>query len=120
MDEPNTHFYIKQGNLLRDLTGRFYDEETGEGVDLTGATLAFHMSHPITGTVLINAAAAIDGSQAEGAPTRGRFRYVWQPGQTDVDVGVYYGEVVAIFPGNRPLTGPNRQNFRIHVGKKLA
>lgn len=114
MEEINTHFYIKQGNLLRDLTGRFIDEETGEPVDLTGCTLEFHMAHPVTGVLLVSAAAAIDGD-----PTLGRFRYIWQAGDTDQPPGTYPGEIVATKNG-RPLTGPNRQYFRIHIGKKLG
>lgn len=109
----NTKFYIKQNDLLPDLTGQFLDEITGIPQDLTGATLLFHMKDPVTGTVKINRAASIDGT-----PTDGRFRFLWESGDTDT-AGTFEGEIQATF-GIKPLTGPNRRNFKVVIAPEIA
>lgn len=105
-------FYIKQNDLLPDLTGTFRDQATGAPQDLTGATLAFHLQNQ-AGAVVINRAAAIDGD-----PTLGRFRFLWQAGETAVP-GTYYGEIQATI-GGKPLTGPNNRSFRVVITPEIA
>lgn len=107
-----TDFMIKAGNLLPDLTGGFLNEVTGAPQDLTGATLTFHMRNR-AGTVVINRAAAIDGD-----PTLGRFRFVWEAGETDTP-GHYEGEVKALI-NLKPITAPNHGNFTIYIAPAIA
>jgi hypothetical protein len=115
--EPNTVFYIKQHNLLKDLTGQFLHEDTGLPLDLAPggvpATLQFRMWNPRTGAMKVDRAAAIDGPAANG-----RWRYVWQTGDTDTE-GTWHGEVKVTFAG-RPLTVPNRTSFRVVITKAAA
>ncbi len=107
----NRKFYIKQNDLLPDLSGQFLDEDTGLPQPLTGAALEFHMKAP-DGTVKVNQPAVITNSD------EGRWKYEWQDGDTDTD-GWFEGEVQAIF-GGKPLTGPNRRNFTIIIAPEIA
>lgn len=108
----NTKFYIKQNDLLPDLSGQFKDELTGTPQPLTGATLEFHMKDE-TGTVVINQPAAVVDSAL------GKWKYEWQAGDT-ADAGRFEGEVQAMFAG-KPLTGPNRKvGFSIIITPEIA
>lgn len=125
MAEVNTTFYIKQGDLLPILRGRIFDEVTGDGQDLTGATLEFHMSDSSSGEVLVSGAAAIDGDQLIEAE-RGLWRYEWQAGDTGPysEAGVdetltFLGEIEATI-GGKPLTAPNKRHFKIKMRNQLA
>jgi hypothetical protein len=102
-------FYIKQNDRLPELTGQFLTPE-GDPVNLTGATLRLHMQRSEdTLDVAI---------QVDGEPTNGRFRYAWAAGDTD-EAGRFPAEIQATYPGNRPLTSPNRKNITIVITPEL-
>jgi hypothetical protein len=115
MAEILTRHYIKRGDRLPELKGRFLDEATGAPIDLTGATLRLHMQDPETEALLLNVVAAIDGPAADG-----RFRYAWAAGDTDHPAGGYPFEVEATFSGGRQLTSPNRRNGMVVITEDLG
>jgi hypothetical protein len=122
----NTVFYIKQGDLLPRLRGRIFDAVTGDGQDLTGATLEFHMSNADTGEVLISAPADVDLTVDQTDPAEGGWWiYEWQAGDTGPysEPGVdetltFNGEIQATFAG-KPLTSPNNAHFKIKMRNEL-
>jgi hypothetical protein len=105
-------FYIKQGDLLPDLTFTLKDVETGTPINLTDATLAFHMKNR-DGVLVINRAANVDGD-----PLLGKGRFVWQAGDT-ATAGRYEAEVETIKNG-KPLTMPNAHNFPVIIAPAIA
>lgn len=124
MAEVNRTFYIKQGDLLPLLEGRIFDPETGEGQDLDGATLAFHMKDIETGELLVEGAATAQTPQSD-PDVRGWWTYEWQAGDTgpysdpSVDETVIFkGEVQATI-GGKPLTAPNKTHFTIKMRNQL-
>lgn len=127
MADVNRTFHIKQGDLLPRLRGRIFNPDTGDGQDLTGATLEFHMSDPETGEVLIEASAVADPDVDQTDPAEaGWWIYEWQAGDTGPysDPGVdetktFNGEIEATFAG-KPLSSPNTRHFKIKMRNQLA
>lgn len=84
----------------------------GEPVDLTGASVAFHMK--VGSTVKVNAAASIITA------TEGTVRYAWQSGDTDTPTE-YEAEFEVTFSGGQKLTFPHTERkITIKVNQELA
>lgn len=86
----STYFHIKVGDLAPSLTADLADG-FGLPLDLTGATVDFHMTDD-TGVVVIDAAAEV----VSAVP--GRVRYNWVTGDTDV-TGNYSAEFIVTKDG---------------------
>lgn len=113
----NTTFRIKQGDLLPQLRGRFFQDKLGTlPQSLEGAALELHVKNS-AGAVVITQPALPVLPQTTPENT-GWWYYDWQPGDTDV-AGTFEGEVQATF-GSRPLTGPNTKNFKIIMFPEIA
>jgi hypothetical protein len=91
---------LVQGDTGPQLKLTLTDEETGEPIDLTGAsaTMKFRAvgstSTLFTRTGFINSQTAIDGIVV----------FIWQTGDLDLDAGSYEAEVEIIFDGGMRQT----------------
>ena len=95
-----TVFYIKQANTLPVYTDTLTDA-SGNVINLTGATVTFHMTNMFAGNV-VNATATIVNAAL------GQVSYSWQSGDTSIP-GTYSAEWAVVFSGGSqetfPLTG---------------
>ncbi len=82
---------------------------------MTGATVVFHMRLHPAGAVKISSGAMT----AVGSATLGRFKYVWQTGDTDTP-GTYEGEVQATFSNGAIRTFPPNGYFLIFIADDIA
>lgn len=105
-------FTIKEGDLLPELNAVLKDRNGV--VDLTGATLRFHMRVPgSSGTGKVEAAATVV-TAATGA-----VKYVWAGTDTDT-AGEYYGEFQVTWGDTRKETFPNNGQLLIVVTADLG
>jgi len=81
-------------------------------VDVTGATVRFHMSDQ-AGVVKVDAAAVIN------AGTAGDVQYEWIAADTDTE-GFYDSEFEVTFAGSRIETFPNYGFERVHIHGDLT
>lgn len=92
-------FNLKQGDLEPAVQISLVDS-AGVPVDVTTATsVRFRMGETLTRVELFSRDATIDD------PLLGQLTYVWQTGDT-ATAGVFYGEFVVEWPGDRPQTYP--------------
>lgn len=82
-------------------------------VDVTGATIRFHMINPDTGVAKVDAAAVINSG------TAGDVQYEWSVGDTDT-AGHYDSEFEVTYSGGRVETFPNYSYQRVHIYEDLA
>lgn len=108
---PTTVFYIKQNNTLPAYTDTLTDTQNNV-VDLTGATVMFHMTNMFAGNV-VNAAAIITNAAA------GQVSYSWQSGDTATP-GVYSAEWTVTFSGGAQETFPLNGYRQIEVLPDLS
>lgn len=73
-------FYIKQGNTLPAITATLVDQNNNV-VNLTGATVYFHMTNGLYGNVINSQATIVN-------PTAGQVSYTWKTGDTN-DCGTF-------------------------------
>lgn len=92
-----TVFYIKQGNTLPVYTDTLTDA-FGNVVNLTGATVTFHMTNMFAGNVVNSTASIINAAQ-------GQVSYTWQSGDTAIP-GTYSAEWAVTFSGGAQQTFP--------------
>lgn len=85
----------------------------GDAVDITGATIRFHMKDVKDGTV------KVDGSMVIKDPTNGVAWYIWSSGDTDT-LGTYYVEFEVTYPGGSIETFPNNKSLTLLVKQDLA
>ena len=106
-------FTIGQNDLLP-IISAVLTNESGTPVNLTGATVSFHMS-AANGTPKVNEAAVID------SPAAGTVHYDWAVGDTD-EAGLFDAEWEVIFTtGTKPLTFPNTATkISVQVTEELA
>ena len=89
-------------------------DESGNNVDLTGATVTFTMRNRSDATVKVNAASCTVTSA-----TAGEVEYRWAA--TDLDTaGIYDGEFCITFSGPTILTLPSNNYIEIEVEADLS
>lgn len=104
-------FVIRKNDRLPELRVTLTDA-TGVPVDLTGATVEFHMKAPRAATAKVDAA-AIKGAGV------GEVRYPWAAADTNA-AGRYWGEFEVTFGDGRKQTFPNQGYTRILVTEELG
>lgn len=87
-----------QGDTGPDIQYLLRDIETGDPLDLTGATVYFQMRKPDDRRYQVNALATIDDD-----PTSGKVRYVWQPNDLSVS-GLYQLQWETHLPEGKEMT----------------
>ena len=103
-------FSIKQNDTSPSLQATLKDASLSP-VDLTGATVMFHMKS-VDGTVKVDQEMTITDA------TGGVVRYDWQSGDTDT-VGSYYVEFEVTYADASIETFPNNGNKVVSVVKEL-
>jgi hypothetical protein len=103
-------FSIKQNDTSPSLQATLKDASLSP-VDLTGATVMFHMKS-VDGTVKVDQQMTITDD------TGGVVQYDWQSGDTDT-VGTYYVEFEVTYADSSIETFPNNGNKVVSVVKEL-
>lgn len=104
-------FYIKQNDTTPSLRATLM--WSGSAVDLTGASVGFHMRDAYTGTVIIDSPATIVDA------ANGVVEYEWLPADTAV-AGLYEGEFEVTFASGEVMTFPNDGHIRIQIVDDIA
>lgn len=104
-------FTITQNDTYPAISGRFEDDASP--IDLTGATINFHMKSPGASSVKVDAAASILGSASDG-----RVAYQWQLGDTDTS-GFYQAEWEVTYSDGYVETFPD-EPLEIYIRPELA
>lgn len=99
-------FYLKRNDQLSVIRATLAD--ANGAVDLSGATVRFHLQRRLTGTIKVDQPATVDIADA------GQVSYAWAEGDTDT-AGIYDAEWEVTFGDGRPLTFPNRPQDGIVV-----
>lgn len=112
MAERVQRFSVKQGDTAPLLyVGLEHDSDTP--IDLTGATVEFHMKNRDTGVVKVDAAGAVDSVEDVVV------RYDWAVGDTDT-VGWFEFEFEVTYADGRQETFPNTGNDLLQVKPQIA
>lgn len=96
MPQPTT-FFLKQGNTLPAITATLADQ-SGNPVNLTGASVHFHMTNFYFGNVVNSAATVVNA-------TSGQVSYSWQQGDTN-NTGLFSCEWYVVFSNGAQQTFP--------------
>lgn len=104
-------FYIKRDDTSP-LFRAILKDGDGVVVDVTGATVRFHMKDQ-SGAIKVDAAAVVNDG-----PT-GDVQYAWAVGDTDT-AGFYDSEFEVTYSGGRVETFPNYSYTTVHVYEDLA
>jgi len=102
-------FYIKRNDTAPPLDAVL---EAEEEIDLTDATVRFHMAQIDTGELKVNKPAevvSVDGR---------RVRYSWEPEDTDTQ-GQFHGEFEVTFSDGAVRTFPNPDHILIVIAPDL-
>lgn len=102
--------YLKQNDTKPDLQVTVNDDN-GVAVDVTSATIAFHMNTS-AGVVKVESAGTIVTAAS------GIIKYVWAVGDLDT-VGTYNAEFQITFSDSSILTTPSKGYLTIVVGAEL-
>lgn len=105
-------FTIKKGDRLPVIQATLKDS-SGTAVDLTGATVRFHMARPDK-TVVVDAAAVV-----LSPATDGRVEYQWGASDTGAP-GDYLAEWEVTFQSGREQTFPNDGYLTVRIVEALA
>ena len=105
-------FKIKKGDTSPSLLAILQDGD-GVAVDVTDASIRFHMTPLGSSTVKVDATAVI----VDGAT--GSVRYEWASGDTDTE-GAFNAEFEVTFANSAIETFPNDGYFRVDVDNDLA
>lgn len=105
-------FTIKQGDRLPTLRVTCQDAN-GTAVDVTGATVEFHMTNQSTGALVVNAAGTLV------TPASGIVEYQWAAGDTDT-AGDYWAEFEVTFASGKQETFPNNRHIHVLILAQLA
>lgn len=103
-------FSIKQNDTSPSLQATLKDS-TQTPVDLTGATVMFHMKS-VDGTIKVDSQMTITNEAG------GVVQYDWQSGDTDT-VGTYYVEFEVTYADSSVETFPNNGNRAVSVVREL-
>lgn len=105
-------FYIKQGDTSPAFRVTLQDS-AGVAVNVSGATILFHMAPTDGGPAVVEAAAeVVDG-------LNGVVRYIWQAADT-ATAGTYRGEFEVTFVDGSVETFPNSEYLRVKIIPQLA
>lgn len=104
-------FYIKRNDTSPAIRANLLDGD-GNAVDVTAATIRFHMSEP-NGTVVIDAAGTIVNAAG------GIVEYQWQAGDTDT-AGYFNTEFEVTYGDGTIETFPNSTYQRVRIIEDLA
>lgn len=104
-------FTIKRGDTLPVIAATLADENGP--IDLTGATVRFHLRTALTGEIAVDGAATVTDADA------GTVEYEWEAGDTAVD-GDYRAEWEITFSGGATLTCPNDTDTTLTIYRDLA
>ncbi len=104
-------FYIKRGDRLPSLAATLLGADSAV-INLTGATVEFHLL-AVGGISLVVSAAAVIVSA-----TLGTVRYDWGASDTTTP-GDYYGEFQITFSDGKKLSVPNDSHFRVTITDDL-
>ena len=105
-------FYIKQGDTSPSIAGTLKDASSA-AVNLTGATVRFHLRKPGVSPSKVDAAASVTDAPNGGVA------YAWQTGDTN-EAGAFHGEWEVTFGGGAIETFPNHGFVSVHVEPQLA
>jgi len=105
-------FYIKQNDTSPSLRALLKDGDN-LAIDLTGATVRFHMKSLEDNTVVVDASTTIVAPS-----TAGIVQYDWDNGDT-ATAGSYQGEFEVTFAGGAVETFPNKTNISISIKPEL-
>lgn len=112
MAERIKKFSVKQGDTAPSLlVGLEHDSDMP--IDLTGATVEFHMRNRDTGVVKVDAAAAVESVDDV------EVRYDWQTGDTDTP-GWFEFEFEVTYATGQQETFPNTGNDLLQVKPQIA
>lgn len=106
-------FFMKRNDTLPQMSAVLRDEQ-GQPVDLTDATVRFHMKSVDGDTPKIDRE-----GQSVGDPTTGRVTYDWTTEDTD-EAGVFFAEWEVSFAGGDQATYPNDGYYVVQVLADLA
>ena len=106
-------FHIKQDDLMPELTATLTDADD-DVVDVTNATIRFHMRPKGSLTPKVDAAATkVDEAN-------GQVKYTWIAGDTDTP-GDFLGEFeITWTSGSKPQRVPNEGYITIQIDAKIA
>lgn len=104
-------FELKRGDTSPALMAALQDD-AGAAVDITGASVRFHMK-AIGGAVKVDAAAVIVD------PVAGEVQYSWAPEDTDT-AGRFSAEIEVTYTDATVETFPNGENILIVIRDDLA
>ena len=107
-----TDFWIKQNDTAPSLQAILKDGD-GNAVDLTGATVEFHMSSVDRTTKTVSQSANIVDAVA------GKVQYDWQAGDTDTP-GTFLAEWQVTYSNGTTETFPANGFFEITIGSELG
>lgn len=92
-------FYIKQGDLLPVIEELLLNDD-GTAINLSGATVKFHLVVPMVGNIIVNGVADVLDV------TTGHVRYTWQTNDTTA-TGTYEREWEVTYGSGKTVTVPN-------------
>ena len=104
-------FYLKQNDTAPSIRATLKDG-SGSVIDLTGASVRFHMKD-LAGTVKIDTDATVISPA-----TSGIVQYNWTTSDTDT-AGTYYAEFEVTYANNTVESFPNDGNIGILITKAL-
>lgn len=107
-----SEFFIKRNDTSPAIE-RTLQDSAGTAINLTGATVRFHMSDN-AGVVKVDAAATITGD-----PTLGVVQYDWLAADTDT-AAVYSAEFEVTYADSSIESFPNNDYITVRVTEDLA
>lgn len=105
-------FTIKQGDTKPEIRATLKDAN-GTAINLTGATVRFHLSAKVSGTVKVDSPATVISA------SEGIVQYAWSTGDTDT-AGVYNAEWEITFSDGSVQTVPNDGYDEVLIKAQLA
>lgn len=105
-------FYIKQNDTSPNLDATLKDASDNV-IDLTGATLRFHMRKIGATSAKVDAGATILDAEA------GQVRYTWSSGDTDA-IGSFEAEFEVTYGDGSIETFPNNKFFSVEITDDIA
>ena len=109
-----TTYTLKQGDTAPVIEATL--QLAGSSIDLTGATVKFHMADKTSGVVKVNATATPDPDQVTN---KGKVTYTWITANLDTE-GTYNAEWEITFVSGKIMTVPNTGYDTVTVIKELA
>ncbi len=105
-------FAIKQNDTSPIIAATLKDAD-GTAIDLSGATVRFHMRKIGKSAVSVDAAASVTNA------SQGKIQYAWSATDT-ATIGTYQGEFEVTYTDNKVETFPNSGYIAIEVTDDLA